>query len=157
MTPMDFAKGFLSVLSTKGFDKMDKLDVHSETGRTALNAAFTVVDDTVNTFTGNAAKSPRYRDWLKIKNAINPGPWGEFSGFRHNMCLALIEMRKLYNQEPFVVAKEQAPKTLSTYNKCDRTVIENAAKAFIASSKKGKKTTLSDVSTDNDPMKLLVK
>ena len=68
MTPMDFAKGFLSVLSTKGFDRMDKLDVHSESGRSALQAAFNVVDDTVGTFTGNAAKSPRYRDWLKLSS-----------------------------------------------------------------------------------------
>lgn len=139
MTPLDFVKGFLSVLSSKGFDKIDKLEVHSESGRSALNAAYNVVDETVNEFTGNAAKSPRYRDWLKVKNAIHPGMFGDFGCFRHNICLALIELRKSGGHEPFEVAKEQAPKILGSYNKSDRTVIEAAAKAFISTSKKGKR------------------
>ena len=139
MTPIDFARGFLSVLSTKGFENSEQLDVHTDKGRTALNAAFDVVDNTVSSFTGNSAKSPRYRDWLKIKNAIHPGDWHEFVGFRHNLCMALMELRKKYNNEPFIVAKEQCSTILRSYDKNDRTVIESAAKAFISTSKKGKK------------------
>ena len=139
MTPVDFAKGFLSVLSSKGIDQVSKLEINSENGKNALHAAFNVVDDTVNSFTGNAAKSPRYRDWLKIKNAISPGLWGEFGGFRHNLCLALMDLRKAHNQEPLEVAKSQVSKILNTYDKSDRTVVEAAAKAFISSSKKGRR------------------
>ncbi len=139
MTPIDFAKGFLAVLSTKGFEESAQLDVYSEDGKSALNAAYTVVDNTVNSFTGNTAKSPRYRDWLKIKQAIHPGTWGEFVGFRNNLCQVLIQLRQQHNQEPLTAAKTLSSKILSTYPKNDRTVIESAAKAFIKTSKKGKK------------------
>ena len=50
-----------------------------------------------------------------------------------------MDLRKAHNQEPLEVAKSQVSKILNTYDKSDRTVVEAAAKAFISSSKKGRR------------------
>lgn len=133
MTPIDFAKCLLAQLSTLG---ASSLNVHSNEDKMGLLAVHEVIEKTVSSIKGNEAKSPRYRELLKIKNCLQPGIFNEFGGFRHTLFEAMHALRtQTQTKQGFPVTPKDAPAILETYAPEDRAIVAAAAKAYMSSVK----------------------
>lgn len=131
MTPIDFAKCLLAQLSTLG---ASSLNVHNNKDKMALLAVHEVIEKTVSSIKGNEAKSPRYRELLKIKNCLQPGIFNEFGSFRHTLFEAMNSLRtQTQTKQGFPVTPKDAPSILATYAPEDRAIVAAAAKAYMLS------------------------
>jgi hypothetical protein len=134
MTPIDFAKGLLTQLSTLG---ISSLNVNINEDKVGLLAVHAVIEKTVDGIKGNEAKSPRYRELLRIKNCLQPGVLNQFSGFCHSLFEAMVSLRTITNQtKGFPVTPKDAPLILEKYSAADLLIVKAAANAYMLAVKK---------------------
>jgi hypothetical protein len=133
MTPIDFTKGLLAQLSTLG---ISSLNVNTNEDKIGLLAVHEVMKTTVHGIKGNEAKSPRYRELLRIKNCLQPGVFNQFGGFCHSLFEAMGSLRKITKQEKgFPVTAKDAPSILEKYSSADLAIVKAAANAYMVALK----------------------
>lgn len=129
MTPIDFAKGLLTQLSTLG---ISSLNVNTNEDKVGLLAVHAIIEKTVDGIKGNEAKSPRYRELLRIKNCLQPGVFNQFSGFCHSLFEAMSSLRTITKQtKGFPVTAKDAPLILEQYSAADLIIVKAAANAYM--------------------------
>ena len=69
LSPVQFSKGLLAQLSLL---KSQKIGFFTQEEKTAAYAVYEIFDNRVSSIKGNEAKSPRYRELLKIRNTLTP-------------------------------------------------------------------------------------
>lgn len=132
LSPVAFAKGLLAKLAEI---KADKMDFHGPKDKAAMQAVYDIFDARINGIKGNEAKSPRYRELLKIRNTLTPGTLQEFGAFRHAMFEAMSEMRQ--ESEPmYPLTTQSSGVVLERYSKEDLAIISACAKAYAVTIKK---------------------
>ena len=132
LSPVAFARGLLAKLTEL---KAEKVNFHRPRDKAAMQAVYEIFDAKVNGIKGNDAKSPRYRELLKIRNTLTPGTMQEFGAFRHAMFEAMSEMR----QEPvplYPLTVKSSSAVLEQYSKEDLAIIHACAKAYTVAIKK---------------------
>ena len=83
---------------------------------------------------GDDAKSPRYRELLRLRNTFAPGVMDEYGGFRHAMFQALGELRETpKDTTAYPLAPESAMGILARFRKDDVKLIEECANAYTQS------------------------
>lgn len=133
MTPIDFAKGLLAQLSTHG---LSSFNVNNSEDKLGLLAVHDVIEDTVSNIKGNEAKSPRYRELLKIRNCLQPGIFNQFGGFCPSLFEAMTALRsQTKTKQGFPISAKDAPSVLNTYSSEDRAIVAAAAKAYMTTIK----------------------
>jgi hypothetical protein len=93
MSPSDFCRGFLAKLWTL---KIKRFPMSELACVLSLCSVYEQYNAMVNSIKGNEAKSPRYRDLLKIRYMLEPGPMMEFGALRHTMYDTISALRQSY-------------------------------------------------------------
>ena len=133
LSPIEFSKGLIAKLSEL---KSVKLGFHSPVEKEAVLAVYEIFDARVSSIKGNEAKSPRYRELLRIRNTLSPGVLHEFGAFRHAVFQAMTELREVNPDVTYPIPVKTAGSVLKNYSSDDLALIEACAKAYSVSMKK---------------------
>lgn len=135
LSPIAFSKGLIAKLSEL---KSAKLGFHTPHEKAAVQAVYELFNDRVSSIKGNEAKSPRYRELLRIRNTLSPGVMQEFGAFRHAVYQALGELRAEEVTGSLPLTAKASGVVLKNYSKDDLTLIEACAQAYSVTIKKKK-------------------
>jgi len=128
LSPIEFSKGLLAKLSEL---KTERIGFYKPSEKAAAQAVFDVFESRVRSIKGNEAKSPRYRELLRIRNVLAPGVLQEFGAFRHSVFQAMTELRdEIPAQKSYPFSTNVAEDVLKKYTKEDLVLIDACAKAY---------------------------
>lgn len=134
LSPVQFSKGLLAQLSLL---KSQKIGFFTQEEKTAAYAVYEIFDNRVSSIKGNEAKSPRYRELLKIRNTLQPGCMDEYGAFRHAVFQALFDFNQ--QKQKFPLSNEESASILQSFTPDDRKLIEACAHAYTSVIKKSSK------------------
>ena len=133
LSPIAFSKGLIAKLFEL---KSANLGFHTPNEKAAVQAVYDVFNDRVNSIKGNEAKSPRYRELLRVRNTLSPGILQEFGAFRHAVFQAMGELRAENAKPEGPLTNQTAGTALKYYSKDDLQLIEACAKVYSVAVKK---------------------
>lgn len=128
LSPIAFSKGLIAKLCEL---KSSTLGFHTPNEKAAAQAVYELFNERMSNIKGNEAKSPRYRELLRIRNTLNPGTLQEFGAFRHAVFQAMGELR---TQD--ALNSKSSHSLLKNYSTDDLNLIEACAKAYSVAIKK---------------------
>ena len=132
LSPIAFSKGLIAKLSEL---KSAGLGFYTPNEKAAVQAVYELFNDRVNSIKGNEAKSPRYRELLRVRNTLSPGALQEYGAFRHAVFEAMSELRSEDSPSRTLTTKTTGA-LLKHYSKDDLSLIEACAKAYSVAVKK---------------------
>lgn len=133
LSPIAFSKGLIAKLSEL---KSAGLGFHTPYEKAGVQAVYDLFNDRVNSIKGNEAKSPRYRELLRVRNTLAPGMLQEFGAFRHAVFQAMAELRAEEDKPAGPLTSKTTGAVLKHYSKDDLSLIEACAKAYSVTVKK---------------------
>ena len=132
LSPISFSRGLIAKLSEL---KSSRLGFHTPNEKAAVQAVYDFFNERVNSIKGNEAKSPRYRELLRVRNTLVPGALQEFGAFRHAVFQAMGELRaEEHSMKPLINRPMES--SLTNYSKDDLGLIEACAKVYSIAVKK---------------------
>lgn len=132
LSPIAFSKGLIAKLSEL---KSVSLGFHTPNEKAAVQAVYDLFNERVTNIKGNEAKSPRYRELLRVRNTLYPGVLQEFGAFRHAVFQAMSELRA-EDKSAGPLTNKTTGSVLKHYSKEDLGLIEACAKAYSVMVKK---------------------
>ena len=127
LSPIAFSKGLIAKLSEL---KSAGLGFHTPNEKAGVQAVYDLFNERVNSIKGNEAKSPRYRELLRVRNTLSPGVLQEFGAFRHAVFQAMGELRAEEEKPAGPLTNKTTGAVLKHYSKDDLNLIEACAKAY---------------------------
>lgn len=131
MTPSEFCQGLLAMFWKHRLPEIDFFSCQNING---MLAVYDVIDQRIRSIKGNEAKSPRYRDLLRIRYALEPGSLLDFCPFRHTMFETISLLRSVNaSQNGVVMTDSYADIILSKFIKDDLALVKLCANAYLQS------------------------